>query len=108
MISTKFAVFVATLTLIGVGSPLLVADQEIGGNNEMHQSGDISESQEACTNEQENDHHFSLVEVMLALGQLSQPSLGGQADFGDQTFDCEAVQNADATVNNDAAIVDES
>jgi len=94
----------ATLTLIGVGSPLLAAAQEI------EQSGDISESQEACTNnQQENDQHFSLVEVMIALGLAGSPSLGGQTNtFGDQTFDCEAVQDADATVNNDATIVDNS
>jgi hypothetical protein len=98
MISTKFAVFVATLTLVGVGSPLLAAAQEIEGNNGIDQRGDISLSQVAWTNEEENTHNFSLAQVMIAMGLLSS--------FGDQTNNCEAVQDADASVDNDATIVD--
>ena len=97
MISPKLTVLMATMTLLGAGSPMLAAAEhieiDIERNNEIRQN--IEQEQEACTNEVE----------------VSEEGRGDQEAFvvADQSNVCDVDQaqvGTNAAEINDASIND--
>ena len=93
MISPKLTVLMATMTLLGAGSPMLAAAEhiEIERNNEIRQN--IEQEQEACTNEVEvseegrGDQEAFVVAAQSNVCDVDQAQVGtNAAEINDASF----------------------